>query len=125
MSAEENKQLVLRFMNEFLTEHKFEVLDELLGPSYAQHNPAIDDSKEGLIGFFREFWKTHPVTIYDIKRIIAENDLVAIHYHWIVEHGIFERAIVDVFRIENGKLVEHWDVVQPMPGQSVNKHPMF
>jgi predicted SnoaL-like aldol condensation-catalyzing enzyme len=125
MSAEENRRVVLRFMNEFLGEHKFEVLDELLGPSYTQHNPAIDDSKEGLIGFFREFWKKHPTTTYDIKRIIAEGNLVAVHYCWIVDPGVFERAIVDIFRLESGKLVEHWDVVQPMPGQSVNKHPMF
>jgi len=44
---------------------------------------------------------------------------------WIVEPDVFERAIVDIFRVGNGKLVEHWDVVQPMVGQSVNKHPMF
>lgn len=125
MSTEQNKQLVLRFMNEFLGEHRFEVLDELLGPTYTQHNPAINDSKEGLIAFFREFWEKHPTTIYDIKRAIAENDLVAVHYHWIVEPDVFERAIVDIFRVENGKLVVHWDVVQPMPGQSVNKNPMF
>jgi predicted SnoaL-like aldol condensation-catalyzing enzyme len=125
MSIESNKVLVLRFMKEFLVEHKFNVLDELLGPSYTQHNPAIDDSKEGLIGFFREFWKKHPITTYDIKRIVAEGDLVAIHYHWVVEPGSFERAIVDIFRIENDKLVEHWDVVQPMPENAMNKHPMF
>jgi predicted SnoaL-like aldol condensation-catalyzing enzyme len=125
MSAEKNRQLVLRFMKEFLDEHRFEVLDELLGPGYTQHNPAIDDSKEGLINFFREFWKKHPTTTYDIKRVIAEGDYVAVHYCWIVEPGVFERAIVDIFRIEKGKLVEHWDVVQPMPANSVNKHPMF
>jgi predicted SnoaL-like aldol condensation-catalyzing enzyme len=125
VAAEENKRLVMRFMNEFLGEHRFEVLDELLGPTYTQHNPAIDDSKEGLIQFFKRFWEKHPTTIYEFKRVIAEDNLVAVHYRWIVEPGIFERAIVDIFRIENGKLVEHWDVVQPMPERSVNRHPMF
>jgi predicted SnoaL-like aldol condensation-catalyzing enzyme len=125
MSIETNKQLVLRFLNEFLIEHRFEVLDELLGPTYTQHNPVIDDSKEGLTTFFREFWKKHPETEYRLKRILAEGDLVAIHYHWVVEPAVFERAIVDIFRIEEGKLVEHWDVVQQMPEKSVNKHPMF
>jgi predicted SnoaL-like aldol condensation-catalyzing enzyme len=125
MSIEKNKELVLRFLNEFLVEHKFEVLDELLGPTYTQHNPVIDDTKEGLIAFFRNFWKTHPNSAYYLKRVIAENDLVAIHYLWVVEPGVFERAIVDIFRIENERLVEHWDVVQQIPEQSVNKHPMF
>jgi predicted SnoaL-like aldol condensation-catalyzing enzyme len=108
-----------------LGEHKFEILGELLGPNYTQHNPAIGDNKEGLIRFFGEFWKKRPTTVYDIRRIVAENDLVAVHYRWTVEPGEFERAIVDIFRIENEKLAEHWDVVQPMPEQSVNEHPMF
>jgi predicted SnoaL-like aldol condensation-catalyzing enzyme len=125
MSVEKNKELVLRFLKEFLGEHKFEVLDELLGPTYTQHNPVIEDSKEGLMGFFKDFWKKHPNTVYHLKRVIAENDLVVIHYLWVVEPGVFERAIVDIFRIENERLVEHWDVVQPMPEKSVNKHPMF
>ncbi len=125
MSIEGNKELVMRFLKEFLIEHKFEVLDELLGPTYTQHNPVIDDSKEGLIAFFQDFWKKYPKPAYFLKRVLAENDLVAIHYHWIPEEGVFERAIVDIFRIENGKLVEHWDVVQPMPEKSISKHPMF
>ncbi len=126
MSPEKNKKLVLRFMNEFLGEHNVEVLDELLGPTYTQHNPVIDDSKEGLIAFFQEFWKKYPrKNAYDFKRVIAENDLVAIHYLWTPEPGVFERAIVDIFRIENDKLVEHWDVVQQIPEESVNEHPMF
>jgi predicted SnoaL-like aldol condensation-catalyzing enzyme len=125
MSVAKNKELVLRFLNEFLIGHRFEVLDELLGLTYTQHNPAIDDSKEGLRAFFLEFWKKYPQPAYFVKRILAENDLVAIHYHWIVEAGVFERAIVDIFRIENERLVEHWDVVQPIPEKSVNAHPMF
>lgn len=125
MSIEKNKELVLRFLNEFMIEHKVEVLDELLGPTYTQHNPVIDDSKEGLIAFFQGFWKKYPNPGYYLKRIIAENDLVAIHYHWVPEPGVFERAIVDIFRIENERLVEHWDVVQQIPEKSVNKHPMF
>ena len=126
MSIEKNKELVLRFLNEFLVEHRFEVLDELLGPTYTQHNPVINDSKEGLVAFFRDFWEKHkdPPSYY-LKRVVAENDFVAIHYHWVVEPGVFERAIVDIFRIENGRLVEHWDVVQPIPEKSVNRHPMF
>jgi predicted SnoaL-like aldol condensation-catalyzing enzyme len=60
MSIEKNKELVLRFLNEFMIEHKIEVLDEILGPTYTQHNPVIDDSKEGLIAFFQDFWKKYP-----------------------------------------------------------------
>ena len=125
MSTENNKALVLRFLNEFMIAHRIEVLDELLGPTYTQHNPVIADGKENLIAFFKEFWKKYPNPGYYLKRIIAGEDLVAIHYHWVPEPGVFERAIVDIFRIENDKLVEHWDVVQPIPDVSINPHPMF
>jgi predicted SnoaL-like aldol condensation-catalyzing enzyme len=125
MTNEKNRALVLRFLNEFLINHKVDVLEEVLGPTYTQHNPAIGDGKAALIGFFQEFWKKHPTSVYHLKRILAENDLVAIHYHWVVEPGVFERAIVDIFRIENDRLVEHWDVVQPLPEKSVNPHPLF
>ena len=125
MSAEKNKELVLRFLNEFLIGRKVEALDELLGPAYCQHNPLIADNKENLIRYFQEFWNKHPTSDYHLKRILAEGDLVAIHYHWVVEPQVFERAIVDIFRVENGKLVEHWDVVQPIPETSINEHPMF
>jgi predicted SnoaL-like aldol condensation-catalyzing enzyme len=125
MSTEKNKELVLRFLNEFLIEHRIGVLDELIGPSYTQHNPVIGDGKASLIIFFEDFWKKYPKPVYHLKRVIAEDNLVAVHYHWVVEPGVFERAIVDIFRIENGRLVEHWDVVQPIPEKSVNKHPMF
>lgn len=125
MSTDTNKRLVLRFMNEFLVNHNRDVLDEVLGPDYTQHNPAIEDGKAGLIKFFEAFWQKYPRTEYRIKRILAENDLVAIHYHWVVQPGVFERAIVDIFRIEDDRLVEHWDVVQPIPQTSVNPHPLF
>jgi len=124
MKNEKHKEVALRFMREFLEEHNIESLDDLLGPSYTQHNPLIKDGKEGLIGFFQEYWKQYHPT-YDIQRVIAENDLVAIHYHYRRNEGDDGLAIVDIFRLENGKLVEHWDVCQPIPKNSQNEHPMF
>ena len=62
---------------------------------------------------------------YYLKRIIAENDLVAIHYNFRPEKNEEGYAIVDIFRVEKGKLVEHWDVCQEMPEKSLNDSPMF
>lgn len=125
MSIEQNKELVLRFLNEFMIGHNIEVLDELLGSDYVQHNPGLDHGKEALIKFFQDFWDIYPKPGYYLKRTIAENDLVALHYHFQPDPNTEGFAIVDIFRIENGKLVEHWDVCQDMPEKSENSSPMF
>ena len=125
MSVEQNKSLVMRFLNEFMIGHNIKVLDELLGPTYTQHNPGLGHGKDELIKFFQDFWKIHPRPGYYLKRILAENDLVAIHYHFQPDPDEKGHAIVDIFRIEDGKLAEHWDVCQDMPEKSLNDSPMF
>ena len=125
MSIEHNKELVMRFLNEFMIGHDIKVLDELLGPSYKQHNPGLDHGKASLIKFFQDFWEIHPEPGYFLKRIIAENDLVALHYHFQPDPDEKGYAIVDIFRVEDDKLVEHWDVCQEMPEKSENNSPMF
>lgn len=125
MSIEQNKELVMRFLNEFMIGQDIKVLDELLGPSYKQHNPGLGHGKASLIKFFQDFWAIHPKPGYFLKRIIAENDLVAIHYQFKPDQEEEGYAIVDIFRIENDRLVEHWDVCQEMPADSLNDSPMF
>ena len=61
----------------------------------------------------------------EFKRFIAENDLVAVHSHMIPAKGARGTAAVDIFRLENGKIVEHWDVVQPIPENPANNNGMF
>ncbi len=125
MSIEQNKELVMRFLNEFMIGKDITVLDELLGPNYRQHNPGLGHGKAKLIKFFQDFWEIHPDPGYYLKRIIAENDLVAIHYNFRPEKSEEGYAIVDIFRIENDRLTEHWDVCQEMPEKSLNDSPMF
>lgn len=125
MSIKQNKELVMRFLNEFMIGHNIDVLDELLGPNYTQHNPGLGHGKASLIKFFQDFWEIYPKPGYYLKRTVAENDLVAIHYHFQPDPKEAGYAIVDIFRIENEKLVEHWDVVQKMPEKSENNSPMF
>jgi predicted SnoaL-like aldol condensation-catalyzing enzyme len=96
------------------------------GPIYRQHNPLIEDGMEGVRKFGAWIMANHPDARCEIKRVFADGDYVILHSHW---HGLSDdprgEAVVDLFRLENGKVVEHWDVIQPIPETAVNNNTMF
>jgi predicted SnoaL-like aldol condensation-catalyzing enzyme len=122
---EANKRAVVEFYNLALNEKNFEAASKYLGPRYIQHNPSAADGPEGLkafIGFLREKF---PQSRSEIKRVFADGDFVIVHVHSVREPGTRGRAIIDLFRLENGKIVEHWDVVQDVPEKAANANGMF
>jgi predicted SnoaL-like aldol condensation-catalyzing enzyme len=62
---------------------------------------------------------------FDVKRMVAEGDMVMVHSHLIRQPGERGTAVVDIFRLENGKVVEHWDVLQEIPEHPANNNTMF
>jgi predicted SnoaL-like aldol condensation-catalyzing enzyme len=123
---ERNKQ-VIREWNElaFNQRRPEEAVARYLGPDYRQHNPGAADGAEPFIGFVKWFAQTYPAFRVEPKRIIAEGDHVVMHSHLIREPGDRGMAVVDIFRLEDGKLVEHWDVVQEVPETAANDNTMF
>lgn len=124
-----NKELVTKF--EELTFEKRDVASAvlLLTDTFKQHNPSIPDGKEGFVnGVGGYLLKQNPNLKLETKRIIAEGDLVAVHKFGkfdstnAAERGV---AVIDIFRIENGKIAEHWDVIQAIPEQAANTNTMF
>lgn len=95
------------------------------GPYYKQHNPTAPDGKEAIIALLNGWLPTVPGLRYDIKRIVSHGDLVVVHSH--VTTGPQDRgnAVVDIFRLEKGKVVEHWDVGMPVPEKAMNDNGMF
>ena len=77
---------------------------------------------KAFLGFLREKF---PDSRSEIKRAFADGDYVIVHVHSVREQGTRGRAIVDIFRLENGKIVEHWDVVQDIPEKAANGNGMF
>ncbi len=96
-----------------------------LGPYYRQHNPGAADGAESYIAFMKRLAQTYPDFRMETKRIIAEGNYVVLHSHLILKPGDRGLAVVDIFRLENGKIVEHWDVVQEVPETSANNNTMF
>jgi predicted SnoaL-like aldol condensation-catalyzing enzyme len=122
---EENKKIIAEFYDAALNQKDFEKASKYLGSRYTQHNPNAADGPEGLKGFLAFLKDKFPNNRSEIKRIFADGDYVIVHVHAVREPGTRGNAIIDIFKLENGKVVEHWDVVQPIPEKALNDNGMF
>lgn len=125
-NLESNKKVVTSFYTKAFNEHKpSEAMQKYVGDKYIQHNPFVANGQKPFIDYFTGFYKTHPDAHVEIKRVLAERDLVIVHVHSMADKKDRGRAVMDIFRLENGKIVEHWDVGQPIPEKSANENTMF
>jgi predicted SnoaL-like aldol condensation-catalyzing enzyme len=122
--AGRNRELVVAFYTTvFVKKQVAEGFAQYVGPKYIQHNPRLPDGPEAAVRLLSQV--VTPDSIAEIKRVVAENDLVMVHWHSRANAQDRGRAVVDIFRVENGKIVEHWDVIQPVPEQAANSNTMF
>jgi len=123
---EANKKLVVDFYNMIFLQHKTaEAFKRYSIPAYKQHNPFAGDGAKPAIDFLGGRFKKFPEAKNVIKRVIAEGDLVVLHVHSTLNAKDRGRAIVDIFRVTDGKVVEHWDVIQKIPAKARNDNTMF
>ena len=122
---EANKKAVVAFYETAINQKDFDAAAKFLGPRYTQHNPVAADGPEGLKGFLAFLREKFPNAKSEIKRVCADGDFVIVHVHAVREPGTRGNAIIDIFKLENGKVVEHWDVTQPVPEKAANNNGMF
>jgi predicted SnoaL-like aldol condensation-catalyzing enzyme len=120
-----NKKNVLAFYELALNKKDFDAAAKYLGPRYIQHNPGAADGIDGLKAFIQFLHDKFPNSHSEIVRAFADGDYVILHVHAIREPGTRGLAIVDIFRLEDGKIVEHWDVRQDVPEKAANSNTMF
>ncbi|UGT39818.1 nuclear transport factor 2 family protein [Nocardia yamanashiensis] len=121
-----NKQLVIDFCDALFVPGGAEAaVGKYLSPNYIQHNPYAADGPDALAAFVNSALARNPQTRYELQRSAAEGDLVFVH--WRMTTGPADRgtAVTEIFRIDGDRIVEHWDVMQAMPEQTVSEHPLF
>ena len=121
-----NRQIVERFIDLFYRQGRVrEAFETYVHEDYIQHNPLAPDGRAAAIAALEPYFASQPQAVREIHRIIVDGDLAAVHVRARQNPEDRGFAIVDILRLENGKIVEHWDVIQAVPEQSANPHPMF
>ena len=120
-----SEKLVTKAFDRLLVRKDLSAIDTYWGPEYHQHNPNIADGVKGVKAGLGAYFQQFPDLAVSRKRVIAEGDLVAVHSHYVNAPGERGQAVIDLFRVRNGKIVEHWDALQDVPETSANDNTMF
>jgi predicted SnoaL-like aldol condensation-catalyzing enzyme len=124
---EQNKAIVLRVYDEAFGQGKTEVINELFSEDYIQHNPMVPNGPEGLIGYIEMLESMDPAPVLTVKHILADGNLVVVHWHSSTtpDNESTGQAGFDIFRLDNGTIVEHWDTIQDVLAKTASGNSMF
>jgi predicted SnoaL-like aldol condensation-catalyzing enzyme len=120
-----NIKTVEAFYDAAINAKDYDAAKAYLGDRYVQHNPTAQDGPTGLKAFVDFLKAKFPTQHNDVKQAFADGDYVILHVHSVRDPAQPGRAIVDIFRLDHGKVVEHWDVIQDIPATSANGNGMF
>ena len=126
ISRKANAKKAVAFLDMVFNQKKVkEGFDTYVGDKYIQHNPLAADGKEAAVEVLGKALQALPGWSYDIKHAYVDGDIVVVHSHVRMKPEDRGFAVVDIFRFEKGKVVEHWDVLQAIPEKSANDNTMF
>lgn len=121
-----NKKVVLDFYDLTWNQKRpTEAAKLYFGDTLIQHNPFVPNGAEPFYTYFESYFQRNPTASVKIYRAMSDGDLVTLHLHAKTDENDRGRAVVDIFRLVDGKIVEHWDVIQTIPEVSVNGNTMF
>ena len=121
-NSRKNKKIVELFYNAVFIRHELGGLDEVMRDDYIQHNPDVKQGKAGFVEFFEETFRAIPDFKYTLKKMVAEGDIVMAYSTtsgthtggaWLGKKATGNKLninVVDIFRVQDGKIAEHWDV---------------
>lgn len=124
-STEQNRKLITAFAEQFYAKRDVRgAFETYVAPDYVQHNPGIADGRDAAIKALEPLF-SKPGAQFDIKRIIVDGDMAVIHLRGRSSPSERGGAVADIYRISGGRIVEHWDVIQPIAETTVSPHPYF
>lgn len=122
---ERNRAFVIKFYDLVFNKHDLKAAEDMVSEGYIQHNPRFPTGRAPFIEILAKRFEQNPQEQTRIVRTAVDGDLVWLHMHSVANPQDRGRAIVNIFRVADGKIVEHWDVVQPVPEKSENDNTMF
>lgn len=124
--ADANKRNAIAFYEAFFNQHDLSAAQRYIAEGYIQHNPRVANGRAAFVAAFTTIFANNPQRHSTIHKAIADGDLVALHVLTTTGPNDRGMAIVDIFRFDaDGKIVEHWDVMQPVPESTVSGNGMF
>ena len=120
-----NKQLVWDFFQDVFNGRNAAAAVKYLHPNYRQHSMDVEQGPEGFVEHFTQVFRIFPQFHVDIKQLIEEDDRVVMHGYGITDPGKIEVVVVDIFRIEDGKLAEHWESIMNLPPEQFGSDKLF
>lgn len=123
--TEQNRRVMTAFAQQFYAKRDVRgAFDRYVAPDYIQHNPGIADGRAAAIAALEPLF-SKPGARFDVRRIIVDGDLAVIHLRGRASPDERGGAVADIYRLSGGKIVEHWDVIQPIAETTVSSHPYF
>jgi len=123
--TDSNKAAAIAFLELASSGKVSEAYSKYVGTGFKHHNPFFEGSAETLSAGMEENARQNPDKVLEVKRAIAEGDLVVVHSHVRQNRFDLGAAVVHIFRFENGRIVELWDLGQPVQANSPNQYGMF
>jgi predicted SnoaL-like aldol condensation-catalyzing enzyme len=124
-AIENNKKTVLEFYSKGVGQKDFTVASAYLDPAFKHHNPIRSGGIEGIKAFLDMLREKHPNARFEIKRVFADGEYVIVHVHAMLDPGAKGTSIVDIYKLGNGRIVEHWDVRQDIPDNVTDLNGLF
>jgi predicted SnoaL-like aldol condensation-catalyzing enzyme len=120
-----NREILKAFYDEVFNGHDVDAARKYMREDYIQHNPGVPQGREGFIEAFRGKFAALPAFHLDVKRIIVDGDMAAVHIHATGLPGQSGSVVVDIYRLQDGLLAEHWDCLMPIPKEMAGNNIYF
>ncbi len=121
----EHITLVREFFDAFFCQHKISAAEEYLSKDYVQHDYDVPPGRDGFKEHFKKIFSMFPSFRVEVKHIIVDGDMVVVHGYGVTKPGEIEVLVADIYRVEDGRLAEHWGVIQPLPQEQFGNPRLF